>query len=98
MDHLAGIGAEEYIELSTSTFHAFKAFFLRSMDKMLAMGYYKEVESALRSSSERQRIKMFLVFAEDFTCCKTDDVIRGPCALGYDHYLSNGGYPLMQVP
>lgn len=92
LDYLASFGAGQYIELSTSTFHAFKAFILTCIDKMLAIGFYKEVESALQSPSGRQRIKVFLAFAEEFTCHKTDHVIRGPCALGYDYYLSNGGY------
>lgn len=92
LDYLASFGAGEYIEMSTSTFHAFKSFILTCIDKMLAMGFYKEVKSALQSPSGRQRIEVFLVFAEDFTCCKTDPAIRGPCALGYDYYLKDGGY------
>jgi hypothetical protein len=92
LDYLAGFGAEGYIELSTSTFQAFKTFILTCIDKMLAMGFHKETESVFQRPSARQRIKVFLSFAEEFVCCKTAYEIRGPCALGYDYYLSNGGY------
>jgi len=91
LDYLSGFEAEEYVELSTSAFQAFKAFILTCIDKMAAMGLYPEVESALRSPSGKQRIRAFLVFAFDFACQKTNQPIRGPCALGYDFYLSNGG-------
>ena len=92
LDYLTGFAPGEYIDLSVSRFYAFRAFILTSIDKILAMGFYKEVAAALQSSSEKQRIKVFLVFAEEFTCCKTDHVIRGPCALGYDYYMEDGDY------
>jgi hypothetical protein len=78
--------------LSASTFYAFRAFILTCIDKMLARGFYKESAALLQIPSERQRIKVFLVFAGDFICCKTDPLIRGPCALGYDYYMEDGGY------
>lgn len=91
LDYLAGFGAQEYIDLSTSAFYAFRAFILTAIDKMLAMGFHKELTAQLQTPSERQRLRIFLVFAEDFSCCKTDPEIRGPCALGYDYYMENGG-------
>ena len=91
LDYLAGI-EEKYIDLSASTFYAFRAFILTSIDKMLAMGFYKESAALLQIPSERQRINVFLVFAGDFICCKTDPLNRGPCALGYDYYMEDGGY------
>lgn len=91
LDYLAGVKAGEYVELSPSTFDGFKAFILTCINKMSALGFYKETESVLQSPFGNQRIKAFLVFAEDFACYKTDHPIRGPCALGYDFYLSNGG-------
>ena len=92
LDYLAGGEAGQYEDLSSSTFHAFKAFILKCIDKMLAMGFYKEVQSPLQSPSKRQRIKVFLVFAEKFICHKASLLIRGPCALGYDFYMEDGGY------
>lgn len=92
LDYLAGIEAGEYIELSASVFHGFKAFILTCVNKMSAADLYEEARSSLQCPSERQRIKVFLVFAENFVCNKTDKPIRGPCALGYDFYLSNGGW------
>ncbi len=92
LDYLAGFGSGEYIDLSASAFYAFRAFILTAIDKMLAMGFYKEISAQLQTSSEKQRIRIFIVFAEDFSCCKTDPEIRGPCALGYDYYMEDGGY------
>jgi hypothetical protein len=92
LDYLAGFDPEEYMDLSVSSFYAFRAFILTSINKMMAMGFYKEIAASLQIPSEKQRIKIFLVFAEDFTCCKTNPKIRGPCALGYDYYMEDGGY------
>ncbi|MEW6419896.1 MAG: hypothetical protein AB1480_17570 [Nitrospirota bacterium] len=92
LDYLAGLDPEEYIDLSVSSFYAFRAFILTSINKIMAMGFYKESAASLQIPSEKQRIKIFLVFAEDFTCCKTNPKIRGPCALGYDYYMEDGGY------
>lgn len=92
LDYMAGFDSEEYIDLSTSTFYAFRSFILTCIDKMLAMGFYKEISAQLQTPSEKQRIRVFLVFTEDFTCSKPDPEIRGPCALGYDYYIKDGGY------
>lgn len=92
LDYLAGFGTQEYIDLSASTFYAFRAFILTAIDKMLAMGFYQEVTAQLQTPSEGQRLRIFLFFAEDFRCSKTDPEIRGPCALGYDYYMQDGGY------
>ncbi len=92
LDYLAGLETAEYIDISTSTFQGFKAFILACINKMSVVGFYKEAESALQSPFGRQRIKVFLVFAENFACHKTGQPIRGPCALGYDYYLLNGGH------
>lgn len=92
LDYLSGFGAQEYIDLSVSTFYAFRAFILTAIDKLLAVGFYRELTAQLQTPSERQRIREFLYFAEDFSCCKTDPEIRGPCALGYDYYMKDGGY------
>jgi hypothetical protein len=92
LDYLAGFGSGEYIDLSANAFYAFRAFILTAIDKMLAMGFYKEISAQLQTSSEKQRIRIFIVFAEDFSCCKIDPERRGPCALGYDYYMEDGGY------
>lgn len=93
LDYLAGFETQEYVELSRSTFYAFRRSILTAIDKMLAMGFYEEeITAQLQTPSERQRIRVFLFFAEGFSCDKTDPEIRGPCALGYDYYMKNGGY------
>ena len=92
LDYLAGFKAQEYTDLSANVFYGFRAFILTAIDKMLAMGFYKELRAQLQTPSEKQRIRAFLFFAEDFSCCRTDIEIRGPCALGYDYYMKDGGY------
>lgn len=92
LDYLAGGKAQEYIDLSASAFYAFRAFILTAIDKMLAMGFYAEITAPLQTPSEGQRIRVFLLFAEDFSYGKSDPEIRGPCALGYDYYMQGGGY------
>lgn len=92
LDYLAGIKSEEYIDLSVSTFHAFKFFILTTIDKMLAMGFYREIKSQFQSPSRGQRVRIFLSFAEHFTCLNISPEIRGPCALGYDYYMQDGGH------
>jgi len=92
LDYLAGFGTQEYIDLSASAFYAFRVFILTAIDKMLAMGFYTEITAQLQTPSEGQRIRVFLFFAEDFICSKHDPEIRGPCALGYDYYMEDGGY------
>lgn len=96
LDYLAGL-EDGYIDLSTSSFYRFRAFVLRCIDKMLAAGVYRETE-VLFQLPESSRIKVFIGFAEGFTCYKTDHPIRGPCALGYDFYLTGGGHFLFGTP
>ncbi|MBD3793764.1 MAG: hypothetical protein IE889_06330 [Campylobacterales bacterium] len=92
LDYLAGFGEQKYIDLSNSVFYAFRELILTAIDKMLAMGFYKDLTMQMQTPSLRQRLRIFLSFAEDFSCYKTDPEIRGPCALGYDYYVRNGGY------
>ena len=92
LDYLGGFETGQYIDLSVSTFYGFRAFILTAIDKMLAKGFYKELRAQLQTPSEKQRIRAFLLFAEDFSCCRTDIEIRGPCALGYDYHMKDGGY------
>lgn len=92
LDYLGGFETGEYIDLSVSAFYAFRAFILTAIDKMLARGFYREITAQLQTPTKRQRIRAFLLFAEDFRCCKTDPEIRGPCALSYDYYMKDGGH------
>ncbi len=92
LDYLGGFKTGEYIDLSVSAFYGFRAFILTAIDKMLARGFCKELRAQLQTPSERQRISAFLFFAEQFSCCRTDPEIRGPCALGYDYYMQDSGY------
>lgn len=94
LDYLASFEPGQYIDLSASAFYAFRSFILKCINKLLAVGFYKEARelSGIQSRSDNQRIKVFLVFAEEFTCSKIDPAIRGPCALGYDYYIKGGGH------
>lgn len=93
LDYLASVDAAEYIELNVSVFYAFRRFILTCIDKLLAVGFYREASQRLFNiPSGKQRIKAFLVFAVDFICRRTEPLIRGPCALGYDYHMEDGGY------
>lgn len=91
LDYLARAETGQYIDLSSSTFHGLRRFILKCIDKMLAMGFYKDNQSAFQSSAEKQRIMVFVVFSENFSY-KGSSLIRGPCALGYHFYMQCGGY------
>lgn len=91
-DYLAGFHEHRYIDLSRSSFYGFKAFILKSIDKMLAGGYYQKAEGELQEPHTNKRIKAFIEFSEGFISDKTNPSIRGPCALGYDFYIRGGGY------
>lgn len=91
-DYLAGFNRHQYIDLSRSSFYGFKAFILKSIDKMLASGYYEEAEGKLQEPHPNKRIRAVIEYAEGFISDKTNPSIRGPCALGYDFYIRGGGY------
>jgi len=91
-DYLAGFHEHQYIDLSRSSFYGFKAFILKSIDKMLASGYHQEAEGKLQEPHPNKRIRAFIEFAEEFISDKVNPSIRGPCALGYDFYIRSGGY------
>lgn len=88
-------GDNEYgswLNLDQMTIRGFKKFVVQTIDKMLISGYYEEAISDFQSSSENERIKMFIEYSEEFCCYKTDPYIRGPCGIGYDYYLTGNGY------
>ena len=96
LNHLAA-RKEEYVDLSRSSYYHFRTFVLHCIDKMLAAGVYREAEELFQFPSAG-RLNAFIALAEEFICNKTDCPIRGPCALGYDFYLTSGGYFLFGVP
>lgn len=64
-----------------------------AIDKILARGYYAEFEDTIyQQSLVEEKIKSFIDFADGFECHKEILDIKGPSALGYDFYLSGGGY------
>lgn len=96
LDYLAEC-KQGHVDLGRSSFYHFRTFVLQCIDKMLAGGVCREVEKSFQLPVV-QRLRAFIEFAEDFTCHKTDQPIRGPCALGYDFYLTSGGYFLFGTP
>lgn len=96
LDHLAE-SKEGHMDLSPSSFYRFRTFILHCIDKMLAAGTYSEA-AELFQMPETGRTKAFIGFAQGFICCKLYHPIRGPCALGYDFYLTSGGYFLFGTP
>lgn len=91
-DYLAGFHEHRYIDFSRSSFYSFRTFLLKTIDKMLAAGYYQKGERELQESQSGKRIRIFIEYAEGFISDKSNPSIRGPCALGYDFYIRGGSY------
>ncbi len=80
-------------ELSASGIFAFKHLFLAAINKILISGYYPQLIHELgKSGEETAIIKIFLTFCRDFTSQKHSCLIRGPCAISYDFYITGGFY------
>lgn len=92
-DYLSSFETEEepYRQLEAGYLYYFKEMVLESINKMLASGYYPEMERELSMPSSQERIGRFIKMAEDFECFKAKTSIRGPCGLSYDYYLAGGG-------
>jgi hypothetical protein len=92
LDHLAEI-AEDDLSLNGNQILRMDTIVEEAIDKVLASGYYPEFEDTVyQDSSGEGRIKDFIEFAEGFECFKQICDIKGPAALGYDFYVSGGGY------
>lgn len=84
---------DDYRELSASGIFAFKHLFLAAINKILISGYYPQLIHELgKSGEETAIIKTFLTFCQDFTSQKHSCLIRGPCAISYDFYITGGFY------
>jgi hypothetical protein len=92
LDNLA-ISGEDSLSTGAGQVIDFAVMVKEAIDKILARGYYHEFdEKIFQDSSLKEQIKNFIEFSEEFECVKVDSPIEGPCALGYDFYLSGGGY------
>ena len=92
-DYLSRFNEEGiYLDLAASSMNRFKKLMLEVINKLLSSAYYQDVEKLFQKSCNKNRIKVFIKFAEAFYCCKTNPRIRGPCALSYDFYLKGGGW------
>ena len=92
-NHLADVHrGDQYIDLSTKTFYAFKELVMDSINRLLVSGYYKEAEEGLQNPCHDEQIRSFIEFSTGFYSNKTNPSIRGPCALSYDYYRTGGYY------
>lgn len=88
LDHVAGLGANEIISLSTAYITKFKNYLIEGINKIIVSRYYDEINN-------NTRMKDFINFANKFeTSLIKDCRIRGPCILGYDFYARGGGFQL----
>jgi hypothetical protein len=86
-------GEDDYMELNVSGIFAFKHLLLAAINKILTSGYYPQLIHELgKSAEETAIIKIFLTFCRDFTSQKHSCLIRGPCAISYDFYITGGFY------
>jgi len=92
-DYLAEFGKDDILPISADQLFDFKQIVLEAVNKITATGHYRELEEAVSSKSTNQEILVaFITFASCFECCKVELSIRGPCGLGYDFYLNEGGF------
>lgn len=84
--------AESEIELSVKNLESFNKIIKNSINKILIIGCYPEIEKKLKINRSKEAIKIFIEFAELFYSYKTSPPIRGPCGLSYDYYISGNGY------
>ncbi len=81
-----------YFDLERARVHGFKRLIKETINKILTSGYYEEAQRRIQGSSEKQRIKGFIEYSEEFCCYKVEPCIRGPCGLSYDYYKNGGSY------
>ncbi|UCE35957.1 MAG: hypothetical protein JSW00_10345 [Thermoplasmata archaeon] len=92
-DYLADFGKDDILPISADQLFDFKKIVLEAVNKITASGHYQEWEEEVSSKSTNQEIlAAFIAFASCFECCKIEPSIRGPCGLGYDFYLNEGGF------
>lgn len=87
-DYLAGFGKGEILSITATQVFRFKQLIMEAIDKIMAIGFFKELDEA----AYNDRPAHFIEYAEGFECTKIEPSIRGPCAISYDFYLQGGGY------
>lgn len=92
MDYVSGLGKDDILSISAIKVRVLKGLGIEAMEKIQVSGYYKDVSDKFNLPCIKQRLVIFLEFANMFCCQKTDSQIRGPCGLSYDFYLQGGGY------
>lgn len=93
LDYAANLGRDDILSISAVTVSAFKKLGLEVIEKMIGSGYYiNDINNDFNSFNIKQRVRVFIRYAEGFCCTKTDNPIRGPCGLAYDFYLRGGSY------
>jgi hypothetical protein len=91
-DYLADFGRDDILPISADQLLEFKHIVLEAVHKITATGHYPELAGeVIAKSTDQQIVVAFITFASCFECCKVEPAIRGPCGLGYDFYLHEGG-------
>lgn len=71
----------------------FERLFEEAMDKIDKFsGSNYTIKEKLKGFEEEGRLRIFIEYATEFICQKTNPSIHGPCGLSYDYYLSLGGF------
>jgi hypothetical protein len=86
----------ECIEISPSGILALEPLIEEAINKIMMSQYHQQVsqqwQKTFASGNKFIAIKGFLEFCSQFECLKTHPPIRGPTALSYDFYVTNGAY------
>lgn len=83
----------DIISISAEHLIRFKHLINEALEKIMISSYYQYFkDNVLYKDTEQGYLKAFLKFSKTFESFKLKPSIRGPCALGYDFYITFGGY------
>ena len=91
-DRIFDILYQKDMNLCPATLRKFFTLILLVIERLLVSKYTDDLPVELFSKDVFSRMKAFLEFSKAFVCYKTNILIRGPCALVIDFYLSLGGF------
>lgn len=92
LNKLSSLDEKDFLDIDESQLKDFSLFGEQSLSKLLATNYFPAFREIISKSDVKKRLARFIEFAKEFESTKSEIMIRCPCALGFDFYLSGGGY------
>ena len=93
LERMENLNDEGVLSLHPGNILRFEKLIEGAVDKIIRFYDHADLpKDVFYQCDKRERIRAFIEFAEGFICHKTNPPIRGPCGLGYDFYLTLGGF------